>query len=75
LIIVLKKDKQELETIQLEAVRIVTGTTQLVSHERLYKETGWLPLDLRRKIHKLTLFYKSMHRLTPKLSSLTNCTN
>mgnify|MGYP000688771799 CR=1 FL=1 len=50
-----KQDKQELDTIQLEAARIVTATTKLVSHERLYKETVWLPFDLRRKIHKLSI--------------------
>ena len=36
-----KQDKQELDTIQVEAARIVTATTKLVSHERLYKETVW----------------------------------
>ena len=30
-----------LEKIQLEAARIVTGATKLVSLEMLYKETGW----------------------------------
>ena len=36
-----KYEEDELEKIQLEAARIVTGTTKLVSIENLYKETGW----------------------------------
>ena len=41
-----------LEQIQLEAARIVTGTTKLVSLEMLYKETGWETLEVRRSKHK-----------------------
>ena len=37
-----KYEEDELEKIQLEAARIVTGTTKLVSIENLYKETGRL---------------------------------
>ena len=46
----------ELEKIQHEAGRIVTGTTKLVSIEKLYTETGWEPLSSRRRSHRLTLF-------------------
>ena len=35
-----KYEEDELEKIQLEAARIVTETTTLVSIENLYKETG-----------------------------------
>ena len=34
-----------LEKIQIEAARIATGATKLVSLEMLYKETGWEPLE------------------------------
>ena len=34
----------EIEKIQLEAGRIVTGTTKLVEIDKLYKELGWLKL-------------------------------
>jgi len=57
--------KDELESIQLEAARIVTGATQLVSHDKLYQEIGWLPLAKRRYIHKLILFYKIINGRTP----------
>ena len=57
--------------IQIEAARIVTGATKLVSHDNLYRETCWETLNLRRKQHKLTLYYKMINFLTPpNLSSL-----
>ena len=39
------------EKIQLEAARIVNGTTKLVSLEMQYKETGWETLEVRRSKH------------------------
>ena len=64
-------EKQELEKIQHEAARIATGATKLVSIICLNKETGWDSLETRRKNHKLILFYKMVHSLTPLyLSSL-----
>ena len=70
-IIVQKYEEEELEKNQLEAARIVTGTTKLVSIDKLYIETGWEPLQARRRKHKLTLFYKMINNLTPNyLSSL-----
>ena len=60
-----------LEKIQLEAARIVTGTTKLVSLEMLYKETGWETLEVRRSKHTLCLFYKMSNNISPEyLSSL-----
>ena len=64
-------EKQELDKIQNEAARIATGTTKLVSLATLYNEICWETLELRRYNHKLTLFYKVMHNITPLyLSSL-----
>ncbi|MCG8033229.1 MAG: hypothetical protein JAZ03_13755 [Candidatus Thiodiazotropha taylori] len=54
-----------LEKIQLEAARIVTGATKLVSLEMLYRETGWETLECRRRNHKLYLFYKMNNNITP----------
>ena len=60
-----------LEKIQIEAARIVTGTTKLVSLHKFYQETGWETLEERRKKHKLCLFYKMSNNLSPNyLSSL-----
>ena len=54
-----------LEKIQLEAARIVTGATKLVSFENLYNETGWEKLEVRRSKHKLCLFYKMSNNISP----------
>ena len=51
-------EANELEKIQYEAARIVSGATKLVSINALLKETGWEPLSSRRRKHKLVLFYK-----------------
>ncbi|MCW4285900.1 MAG: reverse transcriptase domain-containing protein [Candidatus Thiodiazotropha taylori] len=58
-------EKDELEKIQIEAARIATGTTKLVSIENLYSEIGWETLETRRNKQKLTLFYKMINHLTP----------
>ena len=51
-------EANELEKIEIEAARIVTGATKLVSIDSLYSETGWETLASRRKKHKLQLIYK-----------------
>ena len=58
-------EEVELEKIQLEAARIVTGTTKLVSTEKLYNEAGWETLSSRRRQHKLTMYYKMTNYITP----------
>ena len=63
--------KESLEKINVEAARIVTGATKLVSLELLYKECGWDTLEKRRENHKLIQFYKMTNGLTPEhLSNL-----
>ena len=54
-----------IERIQIEAVRIVTGTTRRVSLNILSKETGWDSLLNRRYNHKMCLFHKMIVYLTP----------
>ena len=61
----------DLEKIQNEASRIVTGATKSVSINSLIQETGWETLLNHRKKHKLLLFYKMKHYMSPDyLSSL-----
>ena len=43
----------KIESIQLEAARIVTEGNRLASRHLLYKETGWEPLSKRRENHRL----------------------
>ncbi len=68
--------KNELESIQIEAARIVTGATKLCSLDKLYAETKWESLEKRRKKHKLILFYKMKNNNDPillnQLNSRTN---
>ena len=58
-------ESNELEKIQHEAARIVTGTAKLISINSLLLESGWETLASRRKKHKLTLFYKMQNDLPP----------
>ena len=64
-------EKQELDKIQTEAARIVTGATKLVSLHALFDEVNWEPLEARRMKHRLLLLYKMFNKLSPEyLSSL-----
>ena len=57
--------KDELDNVQNEAARILTGGTEIVSINNLYKETGWESLENRRRKHKLVMLYKMINHLTP----------
>ena len=58
-------ESNELDKIQNEAARIVTGATKLASIDSLHTETGLETLGSRRKTHKLTMFYKMKNGLSP----------
>ena len=63
--------KDDLDKIQNEAARIVTGCSKLISLSDLRKECGWESLSERRRRHKLILFFKMMKGFAPTyLSSL-----
>ena len=59
-------NKRYIDTLQVEAARIVTGGTKLCSIHRLYRETGWETLQLRRNKHKLFQLYKIINSQTPE---------
>ena len=64
-------EKDNLEKIQIEAGRIVTGLTRSASLYNLYHELGWLTLSERRKYQNLVLAYKITHNMVLQyLSSL-----
>ena len=46
-----QQQSNALEKIQLEAGRIVSGTTKLVEINKLYAELGWIKLSDRRSLH------------------------
>ena len=58
-------EKDDLGKKKIEAARIATGPTKLVSLNKLYKEICWNKLQKRRDDHKLNLSYKMYNNLTP----------
>ena len=68
-------EADELEKIQIEAARIVTGATRLASLNPLYCEIGLDTLACRRNKHKIIMFYKMYTGLSPAyLSALLAAT-
>ena len=67
----------EMERIQLRGARVVTGTNNFASKHLSYMETGWAKLSERREYHRVVLFYKILHGLTPHHlhNTLLNYTN
>ena len=61
-----QENKKSLENIQLDALRISTGATNLCSVQKLYNETGFQTLESRRKKQKLCQLYKITNNLTPE---------
>jgi hypothetical protein len=59
------EQSNDIEAIQIEAARIVTGATKLCSIAKLYNDVKWDTLSNRRRKHKLILFYKMKQNLTP----------
>ena len=59
-------DANELDKIQHEAARMVTGATKLTSFNNLFSYTGWETLGARRQKHKYLLFFKMVNSLTPE---------
>ena len=59
-------DSDRLEKVQLEAARIITGLPIYASKTSLYYETGWEPLETRRKNKKLRLMYQMINGYSPE---------
>jgi hypothetical protein len=53
------------EKVQVEALRVITGLTVSCSSAHLYKESGYAPLLIRRKYHRLIMLYKIVHNEAP----------
>ena len=60
------QDTESLEKCQLRAARIVTGAKRGTSHEKLYEETKWTKLKVRREQYKLCFTYKVVNNVTPE---------
>ena len=51
------RDASRLETLQNRATRLVTGTLFRTPTDKLLQDLGWDKLSIRRRIHKLRLYY------------------
>ena len=60
------RDQELLETVQLDAARICTGSLWNTNKAKLLQELGWVKLSKRRHYHKLVMFYKLKHCLVPQ---------
>ena len=59
-------NSDNLERLQLEAGRIVTGLPLFACHEYIYSETGWQLLSIRRRVRRLSLFYSIHNKSAPE---------
>ena len=55
----------DLEKLQIDAARLVTGAIKGTSRESLLKETAWVKLRSRRSDHKLFMMFKILNNLAP----------
>ena len=60
---------KKLESLHLEAIRIILGGIRGTSHQKLYTESGFCTLKERRKRHKLVMFHKMILGLCPQYIS------
>ena len=58
-----------LEKIQIECLRIITGITVSSSLDQLYIESGFPTLSIRRKFHRLIMYYKIINNEAPQYLS------
>ena len=57
--------KKQLDVIHIETARIITGATKLCSVSKLLTDFVWETLQNRIKKHRLLIFFKILHGLTP----------
>lgn len=60
-----ERDKQRLESIQLEAARIACGLPVYCKKEAIYYESDLEPLEIRRERRKLMILFKMHNNQTP----------
>ena len=59
------QESNKLESVQYEALRIISGAKRLSSNTALLKDVGIVTLQKRRETHKMILFSKIIHKLSP----------
>lgn len=63
------ESKKMLDSVHVEAARIITGATKLCSIDKLLSDLGWDTLQERRNKHKLVIFFKMLNNCTPNYLS------
>ena len=58
--------KSSIESVQLAAMRVITGGIRGTSHDKLYQETKFVSTYERRHRHCMVIFYKIVHGYTPE---------
>ena len=59
------QQKSDIDSVQNEAVRIVSGATKYCNIQSMLAELKWETLADRRKKHKLITLYKMNHTISP----------
>ncbi len=62
-------EKKEIEDVQLDAARVVTGAVRGTSHEVIYKDCGWETLEKRRERQQMCMLYKIVNGQVPETLS------
>jgi hypothetical protein len=60
-----QKLSEDLESLQLDAIRTITGAVRGTSHQKLYNDSGYVTLKERRLRHKIIMYHKIVHEKTP----------
>lgn len=59
------KQAEDLESLQLDAIRTIIGSVRGTSHHKLYAESGLTTLKEKRRRHKNILYFKIVHGIVP----------
>ena len=60
-----ESDSNLLESLQIEGPRFIIGALKDTNSVSLFNELSWVDLSVRKKIHKLSLMYKMVFKLSP----------
>ena len=64
-VVVRHLDEENIESVQLNTARIVTGAMHGTRIAKLYEEIGWHTSSNRGEHYKLVLIYKLVNKLAP----------
>ena len=68
----LSSNMEKLESVQTQAAYAVSGAWKGTSTIKIYRELGWEWLSQRHWYRRMSLFYKIVHKISPKYLSDSN---